>query len=295
MEVVMTGFGNIYATWTDPLGQEWQLTNTSPDVGWFTTFGIAGWGATPYEIVTDPLTRGGTRVRYVRAESGRLTWPLHIWGESHLEFVDRWRTIKRAFMMTMHRREPGVLRVARPDGTAREIECFYEEGFAGEAGQGWRSIDAALTLFCPDGYWRDVAATQVLRSYGVGQSYLNPYPQVSSSQVLGETQVANSGDVDAWPVWTITGPATAVTATNQLTGRSFILTHTLTTGQQITITTMQPTVRGPSDENLISALNWPLAYLWPLLPGVNDIEILVTGAGAGTAIEMSFHARHEGA
>jgi hypothetical protein len=40
--------GNMYATFTDPDGTMWELSDTSPTLGWFTTFGIAGWGARPY-------------------------------------------------------------------------------------------------------------------------------------------------------------------------------------------------------------------------------------------------------
>lgn len=287
--------GTMSATWTDPTGQVWQLTDISPELGWFTTPAVAGWGAAPYEIVTDPQPRGGETVRNIRQQPARLQWPLHIYGETHGEFLLRWRNIKRAFMSTVHLSAPGVLRVSRPDGTAREISAFYEDGLRGEAGGGWLREDPVVTLYCPEGAWRAVQPTIVTRSAGASVGFLSPFGTISSSQVLGTTQIDNPGELIAWPTWTITGPATAVTATNTTTGQSFTLTYTLSAGQSATITTNRPTVRGPAGENISGSLNWPGAYLWPLMPGTNDITFAVAGAGTGTQITLAFYARYDGA
>lgn len=287
--------GTMYATYTDPDGIEWQLTDTTSESPWFTTFGVAGWGARPYEFTLDPLPRGGDSVRFIRAEPGRLTWPLHIWGGTHLEFVQRYRQLRRAFLMTVHRGQTGTIRVSRPDGTAREIDVYYEDGWGGEPGENWIYANPVLTLLAPDGYWRDVQPTTVRREFASGTPYLDPYRTVSSSQVLGDTTIVNPGEVQAWPEWTITGPASAVEATNTTTGQTFTITYTLTAGQTITITTLRPTVRGPAGQNIASALNWPAAYLWPLQPGSNSVSFDVTGAAAGTSIVLSYRARYEGA
>jgi hypothetical protein len=234
-------------------------------------------------------------VRFVRAQPARITWPLHVWGETHLEFLSRYRALKRAFTMTVHRKSPGTLRVLRSDGSGRQIEAYYEDGFGGEPRENWLFANPTLTLYCPDGYWRDITATTVTRSHAPGEPFLDPYPTVTSSLVFGETEIDNTGDVVAWPIWTITGPATEVEATNVSTGDSFTLTHTLAAGETITITTQRPTVRDDADTNLVSALNWPSAVLWGLLPGVNDVEFVVGGSAVGTSIELLFYPRHEGA
>ncbi len=287
--------GTMYATWTDPLGTVWPLTDTDPDRGYFTTREIAGWGAQPYEITTDPMARGGESVRHIRAQPGRVTWPLHIWGDTHTQFLDRYRAVRRAILMTVHRGLPGVLTVHRPDGTARFIECFYEDGFTGEAGQNWLSASPVLTMYCPDGAWKGSEEIVERRTFGTPVSFFSPFGTLSGSQVLGQTVVNNPGEMTSWPQWQITGPCTAVTATNNTTGQSFVLTFTLNPGEVITVTTERPSVRGPSNQNLTGSLNWPSAYLWGLVPDDNNIEFAVSGGGVGTAIELSFHARYEGA
>lgn len=196
--------------------------------------------------------------------------------------------------MSTRRRGPGRLRALRPDGSAREIECYYQAGFDGEPGQGWLWDTAVLSLYCPDPFWRDVKAESIPYSYaGAPVSYLSPYLTVSPSSVLGVTTAHNAGDVEAWPTWTIIGPATAVVATNHSTGESFTLTGTLTAGQVATITTDPPAVRGPGGANWSNKLSWPGAVLWGLQPGVNDVEFAVAGAAAGTKITLSYVPRYE--
>ena len=298
LQVWSEDVGTIDATWTDPDGLVWQLSNTSDEVGYFTTDGIAGTGANPIEIITDPLARGGEEVRHIRAHPRRITWPLHIWGDTHLEFITRYRNLRAAFTKTTHRRAPGVLRVARPDGVqaAREIECYYEDGLGGEAGEGWLSANPVLTLYCPDGYWRSTAPIVYRYAYTAGRPFLNPYPSLSSSRVLGDVTIDNPGEVDTWPSWQLTGPATAFTATNSQAGGGFTLTHALAAGETITITITpnRTTVRGPGGINLAGSLSWPGALLWPLLSGRNEVSLQVAGADDGTTVTLTFQPRFEG-
>ncbi len=291
----MTDVGTITATWIDPTGVEWPLTDTGDDVGWFTTSGPAGWHATSYEIVTDPLPRGGEQVRFIRAKPGTITWPIYVFGDTHLQYVQRHRQIRKAFTTTVHRGLPGTLRVARPDGTARLIEAYYSGGLEGEAGGGWLWSTEAITLWCPDGYWRDADPQTLLAAYQPGDDFLDPFPSVSAGLSLGDITVTNPGDVDAWPAWELTGPMSAITATNVTTGYEFTLTYPLLAGEQITITTDRPMVRGPAGQNLASSLNWPGAYLWWLAPGDNSMILNVSGGTVGTSVALTYYPRYEGA
>ncbi len=287
--------GTMRATWTAPNGVVYQLSDDGDTTGWFTRPEISGWGATTYEIVTEPDPRGGDQVREIRSQPGRLQWPLHVFGDTHLEFLARHRTIKRAFTMTAHRKKPGILRVARPDGSAREVECFYEEGFGGESGEGWLSANPVIQLFCPDGYWRDIEPKLEQRKYSETSNFFLPFPTISPSNVLGNTTITNAGDVDAWPTWTIYGPCTQLAATNLTTGKAFTFDVTLGAGETATITTNRPTVRGPAGENLIEQLNWPTCQLWGLVPDDNLVSFVVGGAGPGSKVELLYYPRYEGA
>lgn len=285
---MVSDFGTIYATWTDPDGDVWQLSNTAEDLGWFTPNGPAGWGAGPVEVITDPLATGGVSVRTVRFSERRLTWPLYVWGDTHDEFVARYRNLLSAFAKTGYLQSPGTLTVQRPDGTSRSIDCFYEDGFQGTTGENWSFAKPVLTLLCPDPFWRADTAISTTRTFSAQVPYLSPYPTVSNSNALGASTLNNPGDVDVWPNFTITGPMTQMQATNATTGDSFTIEYTLTTGQTVTVTTNPPTVTNTSGDNLIGALNFPDAVLWRLVPGDNSLDFSVNGGATGTSVEISF-------
>ncbi len=277
-------------TWIAPDGTELPLTTARDShlFGWFALDDVGGlWGAAPVSHVRDPHPRGGTRRRHTRFEQRTITLPLFMRGRDHVEFVAMWQRLSRLFTMTSWR-GPARLRVARPDGGLREVFAEYDDGFDGQPAQGYTFDTVVLSLYCDDPYWRDVTPTTVVREFVVGAPYLNPYPRVSPAGVLGRSQIVNAGDVRTWPQWTISGPASALVAANQTNRQSFTLTHNLPAGQRITLTTDPPTVRGPAGEVLTDAIDWPGARLWPLEPGVNQVDFQATGSGPGTKVELSY-------
>ena len=292
--------GFAVATWYAPDGTVWPLMNEA--LGWRTlTEGITGLDAEQITITTDKKARGGVAVRHIQRDERIITWALEVWSDtSHMEFVQRWRALMDAFAQTSEL-GPGWLEIARPDGTARRIACYYQEGFEGATGLGILSDSCVITLLAEDPYWQARQPTVITRAYGTGTAFLNPFPTISSASVLGDTTVTNPGDVAAWPDWTITGPASGLTATLAATGEEFILTPgdtahgDLLDGEQATIKTDPPQIRGPGGVIWTPALNWPGAQLWGLPKGESAVTFAVTGAGPGTQIELSFYARYRSA
>lgn len=278
------------AVYIAPDGSEWPLS--VPELGWATIDDVGGLGAAPVELVTDPHARGGERVRHVQEQARVINWPLLVFGNTHLEFLGRWRRLARAFKMT-RRKGPGVLRIYRPDGSAREIRVHFSAGFDGEPGQGFTEDLAVVSLFCEDPYFRAVDSLALRYSSAAGRRFLTGFPSLSSGRVLGAATVYNAGEVEAWPEWTLTGPADGLTATNETTGEAFTLTYPLSAGQAVRITTDPPTVQGPSGQPLTWALSWPGAVLWGLDEGLNDVNFSVPGAGVGTSIELAYRPRFE--
>ncbi|MFI7394008.1 phage tail protein [Streptomyces tendae] len=296
-EIPEIGFASI--TYVDPTGRRWPMTDLSAD--WYTLAeGVSGLGAAPYELTTDPHPRGGSRLRHVQPQSRSIVWPVLVKGADHTAFTANWRDLARAFTRTL-REGPGWLEVARPDGSGRRIAVYYSQGWDGQGrtatGITWDS--AVVTLYCEEPYWEDLQPQTVHRETGAGVDYLAPYPSVSSSQVLGATTVDNGGDVDVWPTWTVTGPATSITFTREDNGQSFTLDMTATAhgallaGQTVTISTDPPRVRSGTGEVLTPGLNWPEAVLWSIPPGRTDVTFALAGAAAGSAVDLTFHPRYE--
>ncbi|RDG37968.1 phage tail family protein [Streptomyces corynorhini] len=299
---VLPEIGFATATYTAPNGEVWPLSDDQR--GWFTLAdGVSGLGAAPVDLTTDAHPRGGSRLRHVQPQSRTIVWPLHVYSDStHMEFVTRWRALAAAFTRTL-REGPGVLEIARPDGTRRQIKVIYQEGFEGRGtqGSGIVSDTAVLTLYCEDPYWVDPVGVTVHREHAVGSSFFEPYPTISSGQVLGATTIDNPGDVLVWPTWVITGPAASITFTHTHTGQAFTLNPSspavghgnLQAGQRVTVSTDPPRVRYQSGANWIGALNWPGAQLWPLRPGANPVTFQLNGSGPGSAVDLVFNPRYE--
>jgi hypothetical protein len=284
------------AAWTAPDGTVWPLTSRS--LGWWTGADAVYAGAAPVNLAADPNPRYGARVRHVQPQPRVITWPLRVQGATHTEFIARWRQLAHAFTQT-RRLGAGTLALAQPDGSARQIRAWYHSGFDQVPRAGWSYDTAILSLYCEDPYWSDTTPTVVTRTYqAAGASFISPsFPKMSSSQTLGATVANNPGDVEAWPVWTITGPASAITATNNTTGEAFTLTPVggaMTGGQVATITTDPPSIIGTDGvTSWVGGLNWPSAVLWALQPGDNNITFTVTGSAAGTKIVLTFYPRYE--
>ncbi|WP_326780438.1 phage tail family protein [Streptomyces longwoodensis] len=303
--IALPEIGYASITYIDPTGTRWPMTDLLAD--WYTLAeGVSGLGAAPYVLTSDPHPRGGARLRHVQPQPRTIVWPLLVKGANHLAFTANWRALATAFTRTLRRgpdgtRTPGILEVARPDGSARQISVYYQQGWEGRGqtatGITWDS--AVVTLWCEDPYWVDAEPVAVHREYGTASDFQAPFPTVSSSQVLGQTTVTNPGDADVWPTWTITGPASAVTFTRQDTGEAFTLNPTavghgnLLAGEKVTVRTDPPQVRYQDGSNWIGALNWPAASLWSLPPGDTDVTFQLSGATAGSAVDLSFHPRYE--
>lgn len=291
-------FGTPTATWYAPDGSVWPLTD--PALGWKTLRDVGGIDTPPYQMTTDPHPRGGARIRHQQPQPRVITWPLFVRGSTSEEIETRWRALEDAITQTLHM-GPGVLEVIRPGGGgARRIRAHYQEGFEDDLKLPDKRL-AVITFYCEDPYWYAAEPTVIRREYGTPVDFLDPFPSVSSSQVLGETILVNPGQVTAWPEWVITGPATKVTATLVDTGESWTLdpsavAGTLSAGDEVRISTDPPRVRyHPSSgdpEVWTGALDWPDAVLWGLPRGRALVDFQVDGASSGTSITLTFHARY---
>lgn len=309
--VPLPEIGYATAQYTDPSGTVWPLTDWN--AGWWTLAdGVSGLGAVPYELTSDPHPRGGARLRHAQAQPRTIVWPLFVQGSTHTEFLQRWRALATAFTRTLREngdgsRTPGVLDIARPDGTRRQIEVYYLDGFEGQPKQGYyRDADSAIVqLWCEDPYWTDPTPQLLHRETGSLSSFFTPYPSVSSSQVLGATTVEVGGDTTVWPTWVVTGPASSITftRTDATTGtvEAFTLDPNaapighgnLLAGEQVVISTDPPSVRFENGDNWIGGINWPAANLWGLRPGPNPVTFALSGSGPGSAVDLAYYLRHE--
>lgn len=99
-----------------------------------------------------------------------------------------------------------------------------------------------------------------------GRTYSKTYPwnYGASTNPGGEMTVINDGDIDAYPVFTITGAVDSPVITNETTGGGFVLTSTLLSGQ---------TVQIDGRTGVITPSQYRIAGRpFPLVPGANTIR-----------------------
>lgn len=282
--------GEYVPVFIDPDGVE-RVMNP-PGTEFFTLNAVTGYGITPVELVSRPDPRGGVRLTGVRDLSRTLVWPVRIRGRTHMEFLAQWRAIAEALAKTK-RQGPGLFRLIRPDGSAREVLCHYQGGMEGRPGGGWLDDTAELSLLVPDGHWRDSQPVELEWKPGSTVDYFAPYPSISAGDVLGQADVTNPGQVEAWPAWRLYGPATQFVATNNTRGQTFTMNHDLAAGDYLDITTRPGRVTDSAGGSVPGALVRPGSVLWRLDPGVNDLTFAVTGGGLATRLSLSFYARRE--
>lgn len=280
-------------SFTDPAGAVTMLTDW--ERGWIIQPGAKGLDMPAYAIAQDESPGiDGYAVRQVRAQGKEVSFPIAIWAQdSRAAYLQR----RRQFIRSLNpKRGAGTLTLTQPDGAARSIGAIYTGGLEGDESRdasGARWCMTVITFAAPSPYWTGAEVTQEWRNAEAG-TWLPFLPlTVGDSQVLGSVTVDNDGDDDAFPVWTITGAATAVTLSNVTTGESLTLNRTLTSSDTVVIDTRErrQTALLNSVENLWPALS-TTSTLWALAPGLNELTLTVTSSTATTRVAMSYQPRY---
>lgn len=291
----------LQVTYIDPDGEVWDWSAPGSRCRALTVTGIGG----PPAAYTDiSLSGGGSLPQAFSAAKRSIVVGLHVYDDTSqgglLDLLDRltfalWHD--RAGTPT-----PGVLRFARPDGTARQIEVFCTSGppqTEEEASRDAYQRDTSYGLTFESGLDALFADADPVGPLVFGVPPVSggvpPMPPVllTPSTTLGETTVRNSGNGAAYPVWTITGPGVP-TLTNVTTGREFSLGVTLSADEVITVDT-RPTLQSAVDQagndrwgDLVKSSP---RDLWTLVPGPNLLNLQLASAGEGSQISMLYHRR----
>ena len=278
--------GTLAYQWLDPSNTLRNLYGSSVNV----EVGERGLGVPTPDLAEDKLPFGsGTIVRHVAIASREIELPLLFEAasaavlEALLDNVHGWFATADETTKT-----PGYLRVTRQDGTQRQVACYYAGGLEGDlsserAGDRWQS--AVVLLKAADPWATDIAdSTASWDQTDIGDS----------------VAIMNAGQLDAYPIWTITGPAAGISILNETTQKSFALTAdgglTLTGGQVLAIDTRRADqltdlpvlVGGTSQFSKLTAAS----SLFTLLGGQNNFVISASGTSGATAFELAYRQRY---
>lgn len=268
-----------------------------------------------FEIVSEDVpSEAGARLRSVRAKSREVVLPVMVTAATETAL----RVLLRAYARFLNPLNGmGTLRSTAPDGTQRDLNAMYRQGWELVEDRGQRgglgrtraavaSYQRALLVFAAfDPYWYDTASTVVAVGAGSSPTFFPFFPLVLAPDVISDSEPTTvTGDVDAWPIWTVTGPFTEVTLSDTATGESLTLIYDMATGGILEIDT-RPGYKTVRSVELLSgvlgadgSVVGELANLFPYLsaesnlfslpPGVNVLGVDVEGSTADTTVQVRY-------
>lgn len=287
-----------YLTWTSAGGRVTSLEDfRDRSQGTMAMPGVLGLGMPGYTFFEDssPVSDGALVRGTPRANPKDITVPIHIWAATRKAARQRYG----AFVEDLNPQNgPGLLTVHERDGTSRQIPAYYSQGIEGSGsddgdGDGPTWFTFAAVFHAPRPYWLGDERSVLFELAGSGSFYPFAFPMlVADSSPGGAVQLANAGNTDVFPVWTVTGPAASVTLTNETTGKTLRVDYALTIGDTLQIDTRD----GAKYVQLNGVTNlWPAvgdgSSLWPLRGGINRLTLAAPDATSTTTITAAFQER----
>lgn len=283
-------------SWIDPIGTETPLNG---ETNYLALVGRQNFYAPPLAIISQQVPmQPGVRDKYVQIGAGDLKLPVLVKANDEATLA----MVRRALVYAMNPlRGSGILRNTAPDGSVRDVTCKYVAGLEGD-----ESVDnrqpghffAPLEFEAADPFWYDRDFTSLSFSTGAAVAFLSsPFlgPHISSSGIASSFSVYNGGDVEAWPIWTITGPGNTITLANSTTGKSLALSISLSGGQVLTIDTRpgKKTVKREDGSNQFSTVS-STSSLWELATGNNAISLSISGTTTASGLQLQYKQRYFG-
>jgi len=227
----------------------------------------------PVKVTTMPLpARNGSRL----LGSFHLERPVAIPVVAPGSLTDRTELRRWARVLDPTKGE-GTLTVVDGPSPGRYLRCVYDAGLD-EMAEMSPDINSATLLFrAAYPYWLD--AIEQTRTVTQGSAVTTWFPflplVLGASDAFAAFTIDITGDVESWPVVTVTGPGQQVVCRNLTTGRSWTVAATLAAAQMLTVDTRpgrkQVSIDGTNAYPNLTADS----SLWPLVPGSNRVELAV--------------------
>lgn len=277
-----------------PDGVTYNLTDDSAGV--ITLQGFDG-RFLPATTRTEELVaqQAGSRLRYAQDKPRDMSMTLLFRGATQSDLRTTMREWSRRFH---HLRGDSILRFTTPVGDQRELTVRYDSGFEIVESDStnpigtWQRTVVNFRAFEP--YWSDTSDTSATFSGGSPRLFFPIFPlHLSSDSVSVTATIDNTGDVEAWPVWTVRGPGVGVAVRNLSTGRALELpTLTLGATDSITVDTRpgRKTVVNQAGVNIFAQLS-ANSKLWSLAPGSNQISVEVGSTSSISQVTVAYRRR----
>jgi hypothetical protein len=227
----------------------------------------------PVTLITMPVPQAhGGRFRSARHDERLVTLPVVLPGP----WSDPGRSVLRHWAGVLDPAQgEGTLTVVQGPWAGRQLTCAYEAGLESFSEDNGELNLGTLAFRAAEPYWQDSIEMSLVTGLDPNAARWFPFlPLIlGSSSIFAAPVIWNRGDVDAWPIVTVTGPGTDLIVTNQTTGLSWIITGSIPAGGIVTVDTRPGHKTATLDgANIFSRLTSD-SWLWPLQPGANRVTI----------------------
>lgn len=174
--------------------------------------------------------------------------------------------------------------------TLRQV--VYEGGLDGSGDGNLLQRALVVSLVALDPWWYGPAASQILSTSAVSTfDAAISFDSVTPFDGGGTVAVPVSGDAEAYPVFTVTGPATTLTVGSG--GYAWSIASALVSSTDVLVVDHRPSSRGPRKNG--GPVDWSLltesSRLWPLAQGLTAVITGATGTSGSTSVVMSYEPR----
>lgn len=285
--------------WNGWTGDAWTLALDKSARAFIEEDGLSGILKPPVQhYLSEPATRAGSTWQGHRVLAREVVLPLFVWGDTPSQM----RAEDTRFRRTLRPEQTGVLVVADPDGTRRELTLRYLSGAEGRYGAdtyGKTWCRHQVTLLAEDPYFYGDPVTVTFGGTAGGNFYggvtgVAPLFVISTNQTIAGAALNNPGDEDAWLTWKIYGPMTSFVG--GWGGNLINLPITLTAGQWLEVNSdpQQATIVNQAGVNQWGAAGDVRFAPLPAL-ATTSLSMTIVGSTAATKVEVTFRPKHEAA
>lgn len=199
------GFGVI---WHGCDGSTWDLMDASAGVV-MPPDGVRGLGMPTFDRWTTlSPALAGSRYQGSRTQERTFLLPVFIWSDIG---TDDFLATETSFADSYRPDVKSTLEIVRPDGDSRFLDLRFVDDNGQTYGQdpaqaGW-SVQALNMVADDNPYWYGAPVSRTFDAPNDQQFYLSSGGVVfiSPGGTTSTAVITNPGDVDAWPVWVVTG------------------------------------------------------------------------------------------
>lgn len=253
-------------------------------------FGMPGVALQWFEGAGDGKSfRGGRTLARV------LDVEVHIYGTDRNDMLSKYGNLARIFVLD----NAPVTMTLTLDGQAWRGEVVRSGGgdysFESSDTDGKTYLKTVWTMEAGDPYWTRVdSEARNISVAGLGIPLIGPgrslvQMSLSDMEGTGAATFENSGDVEAWPLWTFYPPFDEILLTRDGLTLHWIAPALKTTGY-VTIDTAQGTIEDETGANLYTGLE-PAPKFWSIPNGSSSATIGLSGASGASRGTVAWHPR----